>query len=209
MKKLTLMLAVGFAICAFVALQLAVAQQSRPMSQNQTSQPLASQARAENSQKSEMNTDRVSQIIGKTIVDSQNQKVGQVEDLLMDSGHCVGYVILSHGGLLGIGEKYVPIPWSQFASEGGKVRVDSSGDIVVNIPKAKLENAPNFAKSDWKDANSGELRQKIDQYYAQGGMQKSTEGNYKAPATSGEQNMSPGTSPMKEQKRSGEKEKTR
>ena len=116
------------------------------------------------------------EIIGKTVVDNQNQKVGKVEDLLMDNGRCIGYVILSHGGLLGIGEKYVPIPWSQFASQGGKVRVDSSGDIMVNISKERLEKAPNFAKSDWKDASSAELRQKIDQYYAEGGMQRKLQG---------------------------------
>ncbi len=172
MKKLILLLV----ICAFVAIQVVIAEQTKPMS----------------------GQDRMSKIIGKTIVDNQNKKVGKVEDLLMDNGRCIGYVILSHGGLLGIGEKYVPIPWDQFAAQGGSVRVDSSGDIVVNISKAQLEKAPNFDKSKWEDLSKGDLRQKISQYYAETGMQKPS-GNYEKPATSGKSSM-PG------QKRPGEKD---
>jgi sporulation protein YlmC with PRC-barrel domain len=163
MKKLIVVFAVGFVICAFVANQVIAAEQTKKMSVEK----------------------RVSEIIGKTVVDNQNQKVGKVEDLLMDNASCVGYVILSHGGLLGIGEKYVPIPWSQFAVQGGTVRVDSSGDVVVNISKAKLEQAPNFDKSKWDDLNKGDMHQKIDQYYAEAGMQSPT-GGYERPATAGE-----------------------
>jgi sporulation protein YlmC with PRC-barrel domain len=163
MKKLTVLFATGFVICAFVAIQIAAAEQAKPMSGEK----------------------RMSEIIGKTVVDNQNQKVGKVEDLLMDNGRCIGYVILSHGGLLGIGEKYVPIPWDLFASQGGTVRVDSSGDVVVNISKAKLEKAPNFDKAKWDDLNKGDMRQKINQYYTEAGMQSPT-GNYERPATSGE-----------------------
>jgi sporulation protein YlmC with PRC-barrel domain len=156
MKKLMLLLAVALVVCAFVAMQAVAAEQTKPMSsEKQTPQPMASQPKGESAQKGQMNTDRVSQIIGKTVVDSQDKKVGEVEDLLTDNGR-ISYVILSHGGLLGIGEKYVPIPWNQFASQGGKVRVDSSGDIMVNISKERLEKAPNFAKSDWKDVSSAE-----------------------------------------------------
>jgi len=56
---------------------------------------------------------RVSKVIGTNVQDPSGHKIGEVKDVIVDkeSNHIM-FAVLSFGGLLGIGEKYHPIPWS-------------------------------------------------------------------------------------------------
>lgn len=74
---------------------------------------------------------------GTPVFDRQGEKVGHVEDVMLDkeSGK-VAYAIMSHGGFLGAGERYHPLPWSMLHYD-----LDKSG-YVVPLDKAQLEDAP-------------------------------------------------------------------
>jgi len=92
---------------------------------------------------------KTSSLIGMDVRNSQNEKLGEIKDMVVDlhSGK-VAYVVLSVGGFLGIGDKYIAIPPSAFS-----VAPDQD-KLVLNADKAKLQNAPSFAKTSWPELNS-------------------------------------------------------
>jgi len=73
------------------------------------------------------------------------------------------------GGFLGIGDKYVAVPPSAFS-----IAPDQS-TLVLNADKAKIQNAPSFAKSSWPDLNSAAWRTESD-YWLSGGTAQGTVG---------------------------------
>jgi sporulation protein YlmC with PRC-barrel domain len=74
---------------------------------------------------------------GTPVFDHEGDKIGHLEDVMLDkeTGK-VAYAIMSHGGILGAGEKYHPIPWSILRYD-----VDKQG-YIVPMDKADLEKAP-------------------------------------------------------------------
>ncbi|MHB8205037.1 MAG: PRC-barrel domain-containing protein, partial [Desulfomonilaceae bacterium] len=78
---------------------------------------------------------------------------------LIDQSGVVKYAILSHGGLLGIGDKLIPIPWK--ALKLGKEKTT----LVVNVNKGALEKAPNFDPKDWPKVTDPQTLKKVDMYY--------------------------------------------
>src|SRR5438045_9427657 len=50
---------------------------------------------------------RATQMDGSTVYDSQNQKVGDIKDIILDKDGKVAAVVLDVGAFLGIGGKYV------------------------------------------------------------------------------------------------------
>ena len=74
---------------------------------------------------------------GTPVFDHDGKQIGHVQDVMLDkrSGQ-VAYAIMSHGGILGAGQRFHPIPWSMLRYD-----VDKSG-YVVPLDKARLEKAP-------------------------------------------------------------------
>jgi hypothetical protein len=70
----------------------------------------------------------------------RNEDLGKVEDLLLDRAHHAVFVVVGRGGVLGIGEHYIPVPWSKvglnFDQETAAVTVS------LDATKAQLEKAP-------------------------------------------------------------------
>ena len=50
---------------------------------------------------------------GTPVFDREGDKIGHIEDVMLDkkTGK-VAYAIMAHGGLLGAGERFHPIPWA-------------------------------------------------------------------------------------------------
>jgi sporulation protein YlmC with PRC-barrel domain len=74
------------------------------------------------------------------VYDNQNNKIGDVNDILLDKDGRVSTVIIGVGGLLGVGEKNVAIPFSAL-----KV-AEKDGDryLVINTSTEALEKAPGY-----------------------------------------------------------------
>ncbi len=85
-----------------------------------------------------------STLIGDTIRNRQGEELGSLEEIMIDlnSGR-VAYAVLSFGGFLGLGDKYFAIPWQALFVDTEKE------EIVLDISKEKLENAPGFDKDNW------------------------------------------------------------
>jgi hypothetical protein len=69
----------------------------------------------------------------------QGEDLGKIEEVMIDMeiGR-VAYAVLSFGGFLGLGNKWVPVPWDAVV-----LRPDEKV-LLLNIDKEKLQKAPHF-----------------------------------------------------------------
>lgn len=98
------------------------------------------------------NTSKASNLIGMEVRNSQNEKLGEVKDLVMDmdSGR-LSYAVLSVGGFLGIGEKLIALP-------PGALKVgDTTEYLTLDADKAKIQAAPGFAATAWPAPGDTEI----------------------------------------------------
>jgi sporulation protein YlmC with PRC-barrel domain len=104
--------------------------------------------------------ERSSQIIGQDVVNANDETLGDVQDLAIDMREGrIAYLILAHGGALGMGEKLVPVPWNV-------VQINSQrNEIVLNDSKNQISSAPSFTKSTWPDLSNQQLGSKIAAYF--------------------------------------------
>lgn len=74
------------------------------------------------------------------VYNNQNEDIGEIEDLVIKDGKTISGVVVSVGGFLGIGERYVLLDPSSIvlADQNGTLRA------MVNTSKEELTNAPAF-----------------------------------------------------------------
>jgi sporulation protein YlmC with PRC-barrel domain len=89
-------------------------------------------------------SNKASGILGMEVRNRENQKLGEIKDLVMDlNTGKVSYSVLAVGGFLGIGEKLIALP-------PGALKVADEGEyLVLNADKAKIQAAPGFAATAW------------------------------------------------------------
>lgn len=107
-------------------------------------------------------TFRASQLMGLNVNNSAGEKLGTVEDIVinLEDGK-VAYVALSFGGVLGIGDKLFAVPYRQMKFMHGKDEMH----FVLDVSKDKLKTAPGFDKNHWPDFADPHWIQQIDQFY--------------------------------------------
>jgi sporulation protein YlmC with PRC-barrel domain len=80
-----------------------------------------------------------SKLVGTTVYNNKNETVGEVEDLVIENGKTLAGVVVSVGGFLGLGERYVVLDPSTLAisNKDGKwaVHADTDKDTLKNAPK--------------------------------------------------------------------------
>jgi hypothetical protein len=75
------------------------------------------------------------QILDKSVYNEQNEKVGEVNDIIVAPDKSISYAILSVGGFLGLGEHYVAIPFNQLKADDGKYMLrGATKDTLKAIP---------------------------------------------------------------------------
>src|SRR4029078_1428359 len=80
---------------------------------------------------------RAKKVIGTTVKNSAGQKIGQVEDIVLDkTSNSIIFAVVGFGGFLGMNEKYHPVPWSALDY------VESEDSYVVPYTKEQLQAAP-------------------------------------------------------------------
>src|SRR3954447_19140821 len=76
---------------------------------------------------------RAKKVIGTTVKNTAGQKIGQVEDIVLDKrSNNIIFTAVGSGGLLGMNEKYHPVPWSPLDY------VESEDSYVVPFTKEQL-----------------------------------------------------------------------
>ncbi len=83
---------------------------------------------------------RTSKIVGSKVYNNANENIGSVEDIVLKPDGSMDEVVLSVGGFLGIGDKYVSVPFSDLKI----TRDGSSLKITTNGTKESLKALPAY-----------------------------------------------------------------
>lgn len=105
---------------------------------------------------------RASKIIGTNVHDNQNQKIGEIKELVVDrdSGRVI-YAVLSMGGMMGVGDTLHAVPWRSLK------RTEGENFYRIDLDKTALQNAPRFENNGWAALTSDPKRSEIYAYYKQ------------------------------------------
>jgi sporulation protein YlmC with PRC-barrel domain len=106
------------------------------------------------------NVERADKLIGETVLTSDHQRAGKLEDFVVDqdTGNIL-YAIVGIGGVLGVGETRVAVPAALF-TEARK------GSVQLNVDKNKLSRAPQVTRDVGKEINADYLSN-VYGYYGQ------------------------------------------
>ena len=80
---------------------------------------------------------RTSKVVGSTVVNEANETVGTIDDLIVTPGEKVPFAVLSVGGFLGMGTKYVVVPFSALQVMDKKM-------VLPGATKESLKALPEF-----------------------------------------------------------------
>lgn len=96
-------------------------------------------------------------IIGATVNNLQGEKLGKIIDLTIDQNR-ITFAVLSHGGIVGVGEKLIPVPISALSFKYEKT-------VLLDISKNKLLTAPSFEKSQRPDFSNRQWTEDTYRFY--------------------------------------------
>ena len=80
---------------------------------------------------------RVSKVVGSTVVNEANETVGTIDDLIVTPTEVVPFAVLSVGGFLGMGTKYVVVPYNA-------LRIQDKKMVLPGATKDSLKALPEF-----------------------------------------------------------------
>jgi hypothetical protein len=80
------------------------------------------------------------EVIGAKVVNNMDEQVGSIADLVMDQDQKLVGVVLSVGGFLGMGAKWVAVPVEQITFPSK----DEPARLLATVTEEQLTNAPDF-----------------------------------------------------------------
>src|SRR5450631_2134320 len=80
---------------------------------------------------------RTSKVVGSTVVNEANETVGTIDDLIVTPTEKVPFAVLSVGGFLGMGTKYVVVPFNT-------LQVRDKQMVLPGATKDSLKALPEF-----------------------------------------------------------------
>ena len=85
---------------------------------------------------------RASKIVGSSVYNDQDQKIGSIDDLVIGNDHSL-HAVLSVGGFLGMGGKMVEVPFDklQFGNTKGS---DDNRVVLPGTTKDQLTSMPDY-----------------------------------------------------------------
>ena len=96
---------------------------------------------------------RASKVIGLPVKNKNGDDLGVIEDIAIDaSSGVIAYVALTRGGFLGLGEKWIAVPWRRLARTGDEEA------IVLEINEKALEKMTGFDQDKWPQSYGAEWR---------------------------------------------------
>lgn len=82
---------------------------------------------------------RTSKVVGATVVNEMDATIGTVDDLIVSATDKSAFAVLSVGGFLGIGAKYVVVPYSNLES-----RNETTNLLLRGATTESLKNLPEY-----------------------------------------------------------------
>jgi sporulation protein YlmC with PRC-barrel domain len=103
---------------------------------------------------------RAKKVIGTNVKDPTGQKIGEVEDVMLDKeSNNIMFAVVGFGGFLGLAEKYHPIPWSALEFN------EDEDAYVVNYTKEQLQGAPAASIDELTRSDGRLFREQSYSYY--------------------------------------------
>ncbi len=105
-------------------------------------------------------THRAKTVIGMNVKNPQGEALGKIHDLVLnfDDGD-IAYVVISSGGLLGVGDTLRAVPWKTLS-------LNTQGDgFVLNIDQTAWKKAPSFKDNDWPEVADRDWNRQLESYY--------------------------------------------
>ncbi len=103
-----------------------------------------------------------SKVKGTSVYDPSGKKVGVVEDVVLDKqSDKIMFAALGAGGVLGMGEKFFPVPWAMldYSKDKGGYVVPVAGDVISKAPAYRLEGLTK------NDGDIGKIRESSYNYF--------------------------------------------
>ena len=83
------------------------------------------------------NAIRAGKAIGTNVYDPDGNKIGEVKDIVLEkTSNNILFAVVGFGGVLGMGDKYHPMPWSELDYDSDR------GGYVVSFTAEQLKSAP-------------------------------------------------------------------
>ncbi|MBB6250684.1 PRC-barrel domain-containing protein [Nitrospirillum iridis] len=83
---------------------------------------------------------RTSKVVGSSVLNEADETIGTIDDLIVTPGEKVPFAVLSVGGFLGMGTKYVVVPYSA-------LEVSDKRMLLRGATKDSLKGLPEFKYS--------------------------------------------------------------
>lgn len=99
-------------------------------------------------------------LLGNDVIGDDGEKLGELSHIMIDlaSGR-TAYGILSVGGVLGMGDKLIAVPW-------GALRPDPDNEALgLSVTKEELEQAEGLEKDDWSSMTDPQWVEEVHEYY--------------------------------------------
>jgi len=106
-----------------------------------------------------MRYQRVSALTGLSVRNQQKDSLGDIECLLIEQEHGKAkFALVSYGGVLGVGEKFSPVPWEAIEIQHGRHMA------MLNADRGKLDSL-SFTMKEYPNFSDQQYREKIFQAY--------------------------------------------
>jgi sporulation protein YlmC with PRC-barrel domain len=106
--------------------------------------PPASAPSERNAVLTDQNDIRASKLIGSSVYNDHDEKIGSVDDVLLGSDNAATKVILSVGGFLGMGSKLVAVSCQQLQLGDTKHASSDNKVVIPGATKESLKALPDF-----------------------------------------------------------------
>ena len=148
MKMSKTKLLASVAVATLMAMP-AFAQTSSPASR--PSSPPSATAPAKPSLPSDLREMKVSELVGKNVYTSTDEKIGDIDELVVSkTGSKEPMVVIGVGGFLGIGEKKAAVPLDQLKVQGDKI-------VAAGVTKDSLKQHADYKAADYEKVDRNKM----------------------------------------------------